>query len=81
MQIYRNGIQNFSRYRNIDENYLANPAETFSFRPMVNYPIAFFLKLLGPSEYSGGIYSLLCSIGIMFVVFFFCKIFFNEKVS
>jgi len=81
MQIYRNGIQNFSRYRNIDENYLANPAETFSFRPMVNYPIAFFLKLLGPSEYSGGIYSLLCSIGIMFVVFFFCKIFFNEKVG
>jgi 4-amino-4-deoxy-L-arabinose transferase-like glycosyltransferase len=44
-----------------------------SIRYGVNIPVAFFMALLGPSEFSANLWSFLCSIGEIIVVYLFAR--------
>ncbi|MDI6826245.1 MAG: glycosyltransferase family 39 protein [Candidatus Aenigmarchaeota archaeon] len=76
--IYKFGIQKFSSYRNVGKDYLANPAETFAFRPMVNYPIAFLFKIFGPGENSASLWAFICSVLGIITIFYLGKLLINE---
>ncbi len=58
-----------------------NPAETFNFRFMINYPIAFLFHLFGPGEFSAGLWSLLCSLGTITCTFYLGKFFIDAKTG
>jgi len=44
-----------------------------SIRYGVNIPVAFFMALLGPSEFSANLWSFLCSIGEIILVYLFAR--------
>ncbi|MCD6398739.1 MAG: glycosyltransferase family 39 protein, partial [Candidatus Aenigmarchaeota archaeon] len=75
------GSYSLSRYNNLPEDYLANPAETFSFRIGFLYPCVFFSILLGVTEFSITLWPLLCSLGMIVIGFYLGKMIFNENVG
>ena len=81
MSIYKNGFQYLERYKNLPQDFLANPANTFEFRSMVIYPIALFFKCFGPSEYSASLWCFLCSIFSVIVVFHLGKLLHNKTTG
>lgn len=57
------------RYRNLPPDFLANPIDQFHVRPMVTYPIAATFVLLGPGEVQATLWTLLCSLLTIVVVY------------
>jgi 4-amino-4-deoxy-L-arabinose transferase-like glycosyltransferase len=50
-------------------------------RMMVIYPVGFFFWMFDVSEYSAAVYPLLCSLGGIVLIFYFGKVFFDEKTG
>ena len=72
---------NFYGYKNLPENYLANPVETFKFRSMLLYPVALFFQIFGISDFTATLYPLLTSLGSIVLIFYLGRLLFNEKVG
>ncbi|NQT30247.1 MAG: glycosyltransferase family 39 protein [Candidatus Saganbacteria bacterium] len=79
--IFKEGGLNLSKYKDLPADYQANPAETFSFRSLVIYPVAGFFKLFGPSEVSAALFSLFTSLAMVVLIFYMGKLLFNVKVG
>lgn len=71
----------FSRYSRMNESYLPNPVEAFSFRTAVYMPLVISFKVFGINEFSAIFFSLVYSLAGILVVFFIAKIFFGERVG
>ena len=66
------------RFKNLSLDYVADPSETFQFRFMAYLPTAFFYTIFGINEITTGMWSLLCSLGSILLVYLFGKEFFDE---
>lgn len=78
--IYK-GTYNLDKYKNLPKSFIANPAETFQFRPVLLYPIAFLWFLFGVSDFTSTLYPLMCSLGSIVVIYYIGKLLFNDKVG
>jgi 4-amino-4-deoxy-L-arabinose transferase-like glycosyltransferase len=63
------GPDYLAKYRDLPADFLANPIDQFHFRPLTTYPIAFAFRLFGAGEGSAVLWSLLCSVLSMYVVY------------
>lgn len=52
-----------------------------SIRYGINIPVAFFFSIFGISEFSANIWSFLCSLGEIVLVFLFTRLFFDRKTA
>ena len=70
-----------TRYVNISADYKIGPHDSFVFRTFSYMPTAFFYYLFGVSEFTTALFSLICSIGSIILIYFFGKEFFNENTG
>ncbi len=61
----------------IDQDNIA----TLSTRIGLTYPVGFIYKILGVNDFSSALFNLITSIGSIILMFYFGKLFFNEKVG
>ena len=74
------GYRSIQNIRNNEPMY--NPCEDYSsLRFMFYLPITFSFMLFGISNYSAALFPLLTSLGSIVLIFYICKIIFDEKVG
>jgi len=81
MDIYKNGLLYLEKYKDMPQDYMANPVHQFYFRSMVIYPVALFFKCFGPSEHSASIWCFLCSMLSLIVAFYLGKLLYSETTG
>ncbi len=86
--IYLNAIKNYmdgkmdlGRYKTLLQEEYINPIDIFPLRFGLILPTLFFMKLLGINEFSATFFTLLCSIGLVILVYLIGKILFNKKTA
>jgi 4-amino-4-deoxy-L-arabinose transferase-like glycosyltransferase len=67
--IYHNGPTYLEQFRDRRPGELANPIAQFHLRPLVTYPIAASFVLFSAGEIAASLWSLLCSLGVVLVVY------------
>lgn len=65
----------------VSQEDMINPAHQFPFRWAMLLPTAASFSLFGVNDYSLGLYSLLCSLGSIVVIFYLGKTLFNERAG
>ena len=57
------------------------PSHVNEQRPLIIYPIAFFFKIFGINEFSGAMFSLICSLLSIILIYYFGKKFFSIETG
>jgi hypothetical protein len=76
-----NGYFTLNNYANYNSSHIANPAEAFKFRPMVFYPPFLFFTIFGITNLTAVLFSIICSLLLIVVIFELGKFLVNEKVG
>src|SRR5262245_29007091 len=69
LSLREKGPEYLERYKNLPDDFVANPIDQFNVRPMITYPIAANFALFGSGEASASAWALLCSLVSVFVVY------------
>jgi hypothetical protein len=67
--LYEERRTHLEQFRSVPADWLANPIDQFHVRPMVTYPIAGIFMALGPGETSAALWSFLCSMVTILVIY------------
>jgi len=69
LSLRANGPDYLNQYKNLPEDFLANPIDQFNVRPMITYPLAASFAVFGSGEVSASAWSFLCSVLSVLVVY------------
>src|SRR5687767_466711 len=64
-----NGPDYLNHYKNLPEDFLANPIDQFNVRPMITYPLAASFAVFGSGEVPASAWAFLCSVLSVLVVY------------
>jgi 4-amino-4-deoxy-L-arabinose transferase-like glycosyltransferase len=64
-----NGPEYLNQYKNLPDNFVANPIDQFNVRPMITYPLAASFALFGSGEVPASAWAFICSLLSVFVVY------------
>jgi len=78
---YLNHFKYYRAHPEVLDSETLNPARTKPFSIMMVYPVSFFMRILGVSNFSACLYSLLASIGGIYVIYEIGKTVFDEKTG